>query len=152
VGRKLKLGEERESEKYELEELQGVNTSLAEKFAEIGVTTFLILAYEDPIQLTMRMNLPFRVIADLISQALFALYLSTLDTQTRGAHRRFTLEIYRRYLIRSVLDVAILYRHMRGLGPHTPDLQSDAQALFESLAADLRFAIRHRRDQPGLLA
>jgi hypothetical protein len=58
------------TQRLELESLQGVNTTLAEKFAEIGITTALQLAYEDPIQLTMRTNLSFNFVTDLVSQSL----------------------------------------------------------------------------------
>src|SRR5438093_12835749 len=65
--------------KYQLEELQGVNTSLAERFAATGITNFQSLGYEDPVKLKMRLNLSVRVVSDLIGQALLALYLDNLQ-------------------------------------------------------------------------
>jgi hypothetical protein len=69
------LGNETEkTNKLELEDLQGVNTTIAEKFGEIGISTLLQLAYEDPIQLAMRSNLSFNFITDVVSQALASIY------------------------------------------------------------------------------
>jgi hypothetical protein len=86
VASRLNLSDDSNKGKNELETIEGINTSLAERFAEIGITTFHELAYEDPIQLTMRMNLPFRVILDLMSQALLALYVENplLTNSTSG--------------------------------------------------------------------
>lgn len=68
------LSDDTETRKLELEALQGVNTTLAEKFGEIGIMTTLQLAYEDPVQLTMRTNLSFNFITDVVSQALAIVY------------------------------------------------------------------------------
>jgi hypothetical protein len=74
VLQRLGLGDNTENKPLELEELQGINTTIAEKLAEIGVKTTLLLAYEDPIQLTMRTNLSFNFITDVVSQALATIY------------------------------------------------------------------------------
>jgi hypothetical protein len=123
VGQKYGLGNDATTEKLELEQIQGINTDLAERFAEIGVTTLLRLAYEDPIQLTMRMNLPFRDIIDVMSQALAALYLPNFD-------------VYRRYLVRSSFDCGIVCKQLDD-DTH-PDIQKLAQAQLEAMAADLK--------------
>jgi hypothetical protein len=121
VGQKLGLGNEATTEKHELEQLQGINTALAEKFADFGVSTLLQLAYEDPMQLTMRMNLPFRDVIDVMSQALGALYLPHF-------------EVYCRYLVRSSVDCGIVYRQLHD-DTH-PDLQKLARAQVDAIAAD----------------
>jgi hypothetical protein len=118
-------GPESRETKYEIEELEGVNTSLAERFADIGLTTFQGLAYEDPIKLIMRMNLRVRVVTDLISQALSALYLGNLKT-------------YRRYVLGSIQDVSILYDHLKD--DKHPDLQRLARSVLEALASDLNLS------------
>ncbi len=100
----------------------GINTALAEQFGDIGISTFVQLAYEDPIQLTMRMNLPFRVIIDVMSQALAILYLSDMPT-------------YRRYLIRSSIDAGSLYKQLEN--DKAPELKGLAEAQLKALASDL---------------
>ena len=74
AAQKFGLADDTTSNKLELEELQGVNTTLAEKFSEVGIMTVLQLAYEDPIQLTMRTNLSFNFVTDIISQSLATIY------------------------------------------------------------------------------
>jgi hypothetical protein len=123
VGQKIGLGNEATTEKHELEQIQGINTALAEKFADYGVSTLLQLAYEDPMQLTMRMNLPFRDIIDMMSQALAALYLPSF-------------EVWRRYLVRSSVDCGIICQQLRG--EKGPELQKLAKVQVEAIAADLK--------------
>lgn len=78
----------------ELEKLQGVNRPIAEAFSDIGVSTLVQLAYDDPIQLAMRTNLAFYFVLDLVSQALVAIYLDT--------------DIVRRYSIRGSVEASSL--------------------------------------------
>lgn len=72
--KRLGLGDDVDEPKSQLEQLNCINTTLAEKFSDIGVTTMLQLAYEDPIQLAMRTNLSVNYITDTISQALATIY------------------------------------------------------------------------------
>ena len=125
VGQKLGLGSEATTEKHELEQLQGINTDLAERFSDIGVSTLLQLSFEDPMQLTMRMNLPFRDVIDLMSQALAALYIPNF-------------EVYRRYLVRSSIDCGIIYRQL--YDDTSPELQKLARTQLEAIAAELKIA------------
>jgi hypothetical protein len=115
------LGDESAAIRYELEDLQGVTTSIAERFSDLGVATNVQLAYEDPIQLTMRMNLPFRFIIDVMSQALLAIYCKNLD-------------LLRKYGIRSSMDAATLYEE---LGDKDESVRARARAVVEVLAAEL---------------
>jgi hypothetical protein len=78
----------------ELEKLQGVNRPIAEAFSDVGVSTLVQLAYDDPIQLAMRTNLAFYFVLDLASQALVAIYLD--------------LEVVRRYSIRGSVEASSL--------------------------------------------
>ena len=130
----LLCGSQEPSEsKYELEKLQGVDASLAERFEDIGITSFQALAYQDPIKLISRMNLPVRIVRDLIAQALLALYLDENN-----------LPVYRRYLIRSIRDVGILYEHAEAkneeLVKKEPDLQTKAKAVMAKLAEELKLS------------
>lgn len=122
AAQRLGMGSEAETTKHELEQLQGVNTALAERFAEIGVTTILRLAFEDPIQLGMRMNLPIRDVVDLMSQALGALYIPRFD-------------VYHTYLVRSSIDCTIVVGQLRDTS--RPDLQALARTQVDAIAAEL---------------
>lgn len=50
--------------------LQGVNETVALRLANEDITTITQIAYCDPIRLTMRSNLTFNVVTDLMNQAL----------------------------------------------------------------------------------
>jgi hypothetical protein len=116
----LGLGEDKETEKHELEGLQCVNTSIAEAFSDVGVTTLTQLAYEDPIQLAMRTNLPFYFVLDLVSQALAAIYLDLAKA--------------RKYSIRGALEAAVIKDNFaQGSGPEF----DKANAIVAALASDL---------------
>lgn len=74
--RALNLGADiDEKSESELEKLQGVDTRIAERFADEGVTTIVQLAYSDPVELTMRCSsFAFSFVIDCCSQALAWLY------------------------------------------------------------------------------
>ncbi|HEY2050134.1 MAG TPA: hypothetical protein VGH03_12390 [Caulobacteraceae bacterium] len=55
--------------------LLGVDNAVFERMSEIGVTTIGQLAWSDPIALTMRTNMGFMFVLDLVSQALAWSYL-----------------------------------------------------------------------------
>lgn len=60
----------------ELQKLQGVDTRIAERLADEGITTIVQLAYFDPIDLTMRCaSFSFSFIVDINSQALAHIYV-----------------------------------------------------------------------------
>jgi hypothetical protein len=77
VGKRLNLTDDPNNpdQPPELETLQGVNRPIAEAFSDIGVSTLVQLAYDDPIQLAMRTNLSFNFVLDIVSQALVAIYV-----------------------------------------------------------------------------
>jgi hypothetical protein len=95
------LGDDAATAKSELESLDGINTSITEKLSEVGVTTILQLAYEDPIQLSMRLNHSFSYILDIVGQALVAIYFSGNGFGDVLVPRRFGL--------RSAIEVADLH-------------------------------------------
>jgi hypothetical protein len=55
--------------------LQGVNKAILERLSNEDVTTVTQIAYCDPVRLTMRSNLTFNFIVDLMNQALAWMYL-----------------------------------------------------------------------------
>jgi hypothetical protein len=118
AAQRLGLANDTGTQRLELETLQGVNTSLAEKFGEIGIMTMLQLAYEDPIQLTMRTNLSFNLITDIISQALAIIY--GLD-----------LNITRPYSIRGALEASEV------IDDYTQDQDQEARARATAVIAQL---------------
>ena len=69
----LKLGDDPQTGN-ELEKLQAVTKSNAERFRDEGISTITELAYSDPIDLTIRTNLNFSYVVDCVSQALSWIY------------------------------------------------------------------------------
>jgi hypothetical protein len=71
----LGLGEDDEKNgQLELERLQCLGRSNAERYLEEGITTVAELAWADPIDLTIRTNRDFNFVVDSISQALLWIY------------------------------------------------------------------------------
>ena len=54
--------------------LTGIDTPIAERIEDADITTITQLAWADPLQLTMRTNLQFAFVIDIISQALAWVY------------------------------------------------------------------------------
>lgn len=89
VTQQLKLGDDQQVAN-ELEKLNAVTKTNAERFRDEGVTTITQLAYGDPVDLTIRTNYDFNYVIDCVSQALAWIYLGDgLSTVTplslRGA-------------------------------------------------------------------
>jgi hypothetical protein len=118
AAQRLDLGNDTGTQKLELEALQGVNTTLAEKFGEIGISTLLQLAYEDPIQLTMRTNLSFNFITDVVSQALATIY--GLD-----------LNITRPYSVRGAFEASEVFDE------HAQSADQEAKARADAVITEL---------------
>jgi hypothetical protein len=70
----LKLGDDQSSGSLELEKLQAVGKSMAERFNDEGVATISALAYADPIDLTIRTNFDLNYVVTCVSQALMYIY------------------------------------------------------------------------------
>ena len=77
----------------ELQSLQGINRTLAERFESEGVSTILQLAYSDPVVLTMRTNFSFSYVVDCCSQALAWLYFEDNLAKMRNFGLRGAQEI-----------------------------------------------------------
>ena len=77
----------------ELLKLQGIDINCAERLAAEGISTILQLAYADPIKLTIRTNLGFSYIVDIISQALLWLYMEADSVNLRESGIRGSFEV-----------------------------------------------------------
>jgi hypothetical protein len=71
---RLGLGDSGDIGTPELEKLQDIGKTNAERFADEGISTIAELAWADPIDLTTRTNRPFNYVVDCISQALLWIY------------------------------------------------------------------------------
>ena len=93
--RALNLGADvDEKSESELEKLQGIDTRIAERFADEGITTVVQLAYVDPVELTMRCSsLSFSFVIDCSSQALAWLYFGDDLAKLRSYSLRGAQEI-----------------------------------------------------------
>ena len=74
AGQKLGLGEEAAEKKLQLESLQDITRTNAERFLDEGVSTIAELAWIDPIDLSIRANRDFNYVVDCMSQALVWIY------------------------------------------------------------------------------
>ncbi len=93
---KLSLGDQQDSGQLELERLQSVSRSNAERLQDAGISTITALAWCDPVDLTIRTNLDFNYILDCMSQALLWVYFEEkarllFKLSLRGAHDVITL-------------------------------------------------------------
>ena len=73
--------------------LDGVDLPTADRLADGDITTISQLAYCDPVQLSMRTNLAFDAITDLVNQALAYLYFGDKLEKVRLAGIRGAIEI-----------------------------------------------------------
>jgi hypothetical protein len=70
----LKLGDDQVTGSLELEKLQAIGKTTAERFKDEGIATINGLAYADPIDLTIRTNFDFNYVVSCVSQALMYIY------------------------------------------------------------------------------
>jgi hypothetical protein len=77
ASQRLGLGEDPTAGQSELETLQNVGKTNAERFYDEGVTTIAELAWTDPVDLAVRTNFDFNYVVDCMSQALLAVYVGT---------------------------------------------------------------------------
>jgi hypothetical protein len=106
-----------------LDNLQGIDSGAAERFAEEGITTISQLAYSDPIALTIRSGFRFDYICDCVSQALASIYL-----QDR-------LAVAARYAMRGALEVAGLLYTIEYPTQNDPSSIAEAKRASEVLQA-----------------
>jgi hypothetical protein len=96
----LKLGDDQDSGALELEKLQSVGKSNAERFKDEGITTISTLAYADPVDLTILTNFDFSYVVDCVSQALAWIYFGD------DCSKLFPLSLRGAQEIVSVVDAA----------------------------------------------
>jgi len=77
VTNNLGLGESGEVGPTELEQLQSISRSNAERYQDEGITTIAELAWADPVNLAIKTNREFSFVVDSISQALLWLYFES---------------------------------------------------------------------------
>jgi hypothetical protein len=114
---KLGMSEDSDSGALELEKLQSITKTNAERFYDEGVSTIVQLAYADPVDLTIRTNFDFNYVIDCISQALLWIYFED---------KTHTLAIYS---LRGAQEVANLVRSLSN-----PQKQAEAQATLTAVA------------------
>lgn len=120
---KLGVSEDPDSGELELEKLQSITKTNAERFYDEGVSTIVQLAYTDPIDLTIRTNFDFNYVIDCISQALLWIYF---EDKTR------TLAVYS---LRGAQEAAYLVRCLSD-----PLKVAQAQATINAVAVVLNLA------------
>jgi hypothetical protein len=96
VNKQFGVGETQENGSLELEKLQCVGRSNAERYVDEGITTIAELAWADPIDLTIRTNRQLNFVVDSVSQALLWVYFEDRVKQLyplslRGAQEVCTL-------------------------------------------------------------
>jgi hypothetical protein len=90
ASQQLKLGDDQQTGRLDLEDLQSIGKPNAERFKDEGISTISALAYADPIDLTIRTNFDFNYVVDCVSQALAWIYFekrtsALFDLSMRGA-------------------------------------------------------------------
>ncbi|HYV35756.1 MAG TPA: hypothetical protein VE988_08635, partial [Gemmataceae bacterium] len=107
-----------------LQVLASVDTYLAERFADEGLTTMEQLAYTNPVRLSIRTGLNFSVILSCTGEAL-------LGSFWRDSEQ---LAIARKYGLSGCYEVATLWEHFESSDPSNHQL---ADAIIAALAADM---------------
>lgn len=128
IGRRLaasKLGvsEDPKSASLELENLQSITKTNAERFYDEGISTIVQLAYADPIDLTIRTNFDFTYVIDCVSQALLWIYVGD---------KAKILEVYS---LRGAQEVSSLIGSLRNPAEH-----DQAAATLDAAAGALGIA------------
>jgi hypothetical protein len=117
---KLGVSEDPDSGELELEKLQSITKTNAERFYDEGISTIVQLAYTDPIDLTIRTNFDFNYVIDCISQALLWIYFED---------KTHMLAIYS---LRGAQEAAYLVRALSD-----PQKQAQALATLNAVAGAL---------------
>ena len=140
--RQLGLGADAdEKSESELEKLQGIDTRIAERFADEGITTIGQLAYADPVELTMRCaSFAFSFVMDCQNQALAWIYFEQ------------RLDTLRQWSLRGAQEIANLISELDGDDPADQELARrtiDAAARMLSMDANaLERTLREIADDP----
>src|SRR5208282_678422 len=107
----------------QITKLDGIDSSIADRLQEEGITTVAQLAYCDSVQLCMRTGLLFDFVVDIVGQALAWIYLQDKLNDLRAGGLRSALEIR---------DM------MEDLSKPDETQANAAKALLQSLAATVK--------------
>ncbi len=91
---KLKLQSDADSVPDRVALLSGIDRPIAERLQDADITTVPQLAWCDPIQLTMRTNLSFEFVSDIVGQSLAWVYLRDKLAVLQAFGLRGAYEIY----------------------------------------------------------
>lgn len=91
--------EEKTGSQSQVQNLLSVDTYIAERLLGEGITSYVQLAYVDPVRLSIRTGLNFSVSVTLAGESLVALYVANLSQ----------FEIYRKYGLFGSFEVATLW-------------------------------------------
>jgi hypothetical protein len=116
----LHLGDDQDTGNLELEKLQSIGKTNAERFKDEGISTITNLAYADPIDLTIRTNFDFSYVVDCVSQALTWIYFGDDSAKLFEFSLRGAQEIV--CLVESADD------------PHDPDQARSLQTINDAAA------------------
>ena len=123
--KKLGLGEDSDGQaESELQNIDGIDVRKAERFAIEGITTVSQLAAEDPIRLTIRTNLRFTYIIDLVSQSLLWVQIKEKSV------------LYQKYGLRGAFEVENVWKKLQG--PPSSEEEKDAHQILDDLSKDLK--------------
>jgi hypothetical protein len=100
--------------------LAGIDRSIADRIEDADITTVPQLAWCDPIQLTMRSNLAFDYVVDIVSQALAWVYLGE------------KLTVLRTFGLRGAYEIRLLINEMSS---PDPSIKAKAAAVLPVAAA-----------------
>lgn len=139
AARRLELGGTSE-QRSELEDLEGVDSSVAERFDDLGYRTIPQLAYSDPLALTIDSGFGFSFVVDCVSQALAWLYFEG------------RLAALRRYSFRGAQEIATFVDELdeareNGSGEKDEVLAAVA-ALVELKPVALEHTLREIKEDP----
>ena len=118
---KLGVSDDPDSGKLELENLQSIGKTNAERFNDEGISTIVQLAYADPIDLTIRTNFDFNYVIDCVSQALLWIYFED------------KLHILVIYSLRGAQEASSLVKALKG----TDAEKAEATATLSAIAGAL---------------
>ena len=122
----LKLGDDQDTGNLDLEKLQSIGKTNAERFKDEGVSTITGLAYVDPIDLTIRTNFDFSYVVDCVSQALAWIYFQNDCAKLFG------------YSMRGAQEIASLTQWADD--PDNPERQARAKQSIKDAAAKLNLS------------
>lgn len=125
--------------------LDGTNREIVERLALIDLRTILQIAYCDPVHTTMRSNISFNVITDLMGQALVRIYLRDGCDKIAKMGLRGAVEV-RSFIID--LDYMGSDPEMLRHRQFATEMLPDVAAALSLTQPELQFVLRQIADDP----